>query len=346
MPDVTLMEAVWAGNAEVLDERLKEGEEVDWGARRGDSGHLPPLHHAARHGHTAVVKLLLGAGAEVDAVNKYGSTPLHFAPGNGNGHLHIAELLLQAGADVNTVNEYGWTPLHFAAEYGSLDLAELLLQAGAEVNAVGRHGLTPLHFAAGYGNLDFAELLLQAGADVNAVDEDGWTPLRFATCGHLALVKLLCSYGATRNGEEVEKATDWGHPETAAWLTSTADYTTPLHYILPPNDLIPPPRARALLRAGADIRAARTAGGPTPLRLARQLEAEGNAPDGSTARLILRAAGPWTRETHELFPAERRAEACSLVVSIGHLHARRCKGSGYPERVDFSALVLGYAVSR
>eukprot|EP00665_Eupelagonemidae_sp_cell47_P003840 gene3841-biopygen9131 len=32
MPDVTLMEALWAGNAEVLDERLKEGEEVDWGA--------------------------------------------------------------------------------------------------------------------------------------------------------------------------------------------------------------------------------------------------------------------------------------------------------------------------
>jgi ankyrin repeat protein len=313
LASVTLMEAVWTGDARVLAVRLAEGGRVDWGARSNHHG-WPPLHQTVYHRRTAVAKLLLGAGAEVDETD-----------------------------------ESGWMPLHSAADYGHLDIAELLLQAGADVNAVTKYGNTPLHFAT-CGHLALVKLLLQAGADVNAASNAGDTPLHFnvvnAAEGHLALVKLLCSYGATRNGKEVEKATGYGWHGTAAWLTSTADYTTALHYILPPNDLVPPPRARALLRAGADIRAARTEDGPTPLRLARQLEAEGNAPDGSTARLILRAAGPWTRETHELFPAERRAEACSLVVSIGHIHARRCKGSGYPERVDFSALVLGYAISR
>jgi hypothetical protein len=126
----------------------------------------------------------------------------------------------------------------------------------------------------------------------------------------------------------------------------TADLITALHYIVPPNDLVPPPRARALLRAGADINAARGANGTTPVHPARELEAEGNAPDGSTARLILRAAGPWTRETHGLFPDKRRAEACSLVFSICHIHARRCVGTGFPEMQDFAALVLKYAITR
>jgi hypothetical protein len=213
---------------------------------------------------------------------------------------------------------------------------------------------TALHRAANNGHAEVAKLLLEAGAEVNIDNDDGESPLlRAARRGRLNLVKLLCSYGAKRRGNEGAAAgaaalqgNHPGHNAVVAWLLDTADLITALHYIVPPNDLVPPPRARALLRAGADLNAARGANGSTPVHLARELEAEGNAPDGSTARLILRAAGPWTRETHSLFPDKRRAEACSLVFSICHIHARRCVGTGFPEMQDFAALVLKYAITR
>ena len=272
------LQAVWAGDACALATLLENGGEIKWSALKWTrSGWAPPLHYAARHGHTAVAKLLLGAGGRVNSRTEDGETALFFA--TMAGHTDTVEMLLQAGADV---------------------------EGGAS-----RHGYRPLNTA--------------------------------ACCGELELVKLLCSHGARRTGGEGKAAAKRGHLETAAWLAATADYTTTLHYVA--LDLVPPTRARVLLRAGASLHAGR-AGGATPLSLARELEAQGKAPSGSTAWLILRAAGPWTRETHGLFPDKRRAEACSLVFSICHIHARRCVGTGFPEMQDFAALVLKYAITR
>ena len=120
------MKAVWTGDADSLATRLKEGGKVDWGARRNG---WPPLHHATRGDHTAVAKLLLGAGAEVHETGVRGFTPLHIAA--ARGHLDIAELLLQAGADVNAVNTYGYTPLVYAARASQLDIVKLLCSHGA-----------------------------------------------------------------------------------------------------------------------------------------------------------------------------------------------------------------------
>ena len=67
------------------------------------------------------------------------------------------------------------------------------------------------------------------------------------------------------------------------------------------------------LRGGADLRAAATgADAPTPLSLAERLRAEGSAPAGSAADLVLRAAEPWSPQTHQLFPSEARARAVEL----------------------------------
>ena len=45
-------------------------------------------------------------------------------------------LLIANGADVNAKNKFGWTPLHHAAEYDHKELAELLIAKGADVNAL------------------------------------------------------------------------------------------------------------------------------------------------------------------------------------------------------------------
>jgi ankyrin repeat protein len=60
--------------------------------------------------------LLLQAGAEVDAKNAYGSTPLHVACAARASPACMA--LVQAGADVNAVNNGGWTALHYALRGG------------------------------------------------------------------------------------------------------------------------------------------------------------------------------------------------------------------------------------
>jgi ankyrin repeat protein len=64
------------------------------------SGGSTALHHAAWRGHADVVKLLLQAGADVNAKTRSNSeTPLHLAA--MHGHTDVIQLLLQAGADVN-----------------------------------------------------------------------------------------------------------------------------------------------------------------------------------------------------------------------------------------------------
>ena len=71
------------------------------------------LIKAAKEGNIEAVKQHLAAGTDVNAKNKYGSTPLHYAA--REGYKEIAELLIANGADVNAKYFDGPTPLHFAA---------------------------------------------------------------------------------------------------------------------------------------------------------------------------------------------------------------------------------------
>ena len=94
-----------------------------------------------------------------------GTTALHWAAYHND--TDTAELLVQAGADVNARNRYGIPPLSLACTNGSGALIGLLLGAGAEANAVLEGGETVLMTAARTGNLESVEALLAGGADVN-----------------------------------------------------------------------------------------------------------------------------------------------------------------------------------
>ncbi len=99
-------------------------EETDWRLER-------PLHWASRRGSAGVVGHVLGRGVEIDPVNKNGLTPLAFCI--EGGHIDSSRLLLDAGADVNAPGGYsGGRLLHRAVVIRSLPLVELLLEHGAE----------------------------------------------------------------------------------------------------------------------------------------------------------------------------------------------------------------------
>jgi len=175
-----------------------------------------PLHLAAEQGQTALVELLLGKGADVNARQIQGWTPLGLAA--QNGHLETVKILLDKGADVNSKSKSGLTPLHTAVSKGHRNVVELLLSKGAEVNSKSNNGRTPLHTAAYQNQQEIAELLLAAGADPKIKDIEGKTPIDFATgFGNITMAKLLA--------KTTESHPAGGQPETSADLPTDGVYS-------------------------------------------------------------------------------------------------------------------------
>jgi len=120
---------------------------------------------AAKKGDVAAVQHLLGIDkALVDARDKDGSTPLHCAA--WKGHAAVAKVLLQAGADVNarSRNEhYGDTPLHAAAHGNQAAVVKLLIDNGAKLGAKNQGGRTPLGETEWHNASAAAKLIRAAG---------------------------------------------------------------------------------------------------------------------------------------------------------------------------------------
>ena len=107
-----------------------------------------------------------------------------------------AEWLIANGAEVNARDENGWTPLHTAAAREAPEVAKLLIERGADVNARDPIDSTPLHGAAVVNALEVAKLLIVNGAEVNAQETDGATPVDYAReHSHDAMRELLEMHG-------------------------------------------------------------------------------------------------------------------------------------------------------
>ena len=110
--DPALLDAARSGDAAAVRSLLREG--ADPNAARGDG--MSALHLAAEGGSLEVVRVLIDAGARVEATTSIGGyTPLHVA--SANAHAPVVEALLDAGADPEVVTtNTGVTPLHLAAK--------------------------------------------------------------------------------------------------------------------------------------------------------------------------------------------------------------------------------------
>ncbi|TWT44404.1 Ankyrin repeats (3 copies) [Phycisphaerae bacterium RAS1] len=118
--------------------------------------------------------------------------PLHVAAAGGN--IEYVERLLKKGANPNARDAGGKTPLHWAAwlKGGVEKAGTALIEGGADVNARAKNGATPLHVAAQAGNATAVKILLKHGADPVARDDSGATPERWARDGgHKAVIELL-----------------------------------------------------------------------------------------------------------------------------------------------------------
>jgi hypothetical protein len=157
---------------------------------------------AAYGNHLDVARLLVGAGADVDAKDDSQQSAYLIATSEVGDDPRLLELTLAAGADVQAKDRFNGTGLIRAAERGFPRVVARLLRAGVEIDHVNRLGWTALHEAVilgtgGPAHTEVVRLLLVAGADRDIPDRDGVRALTHARrLGHEAIVRLL-SQGQT-----------------------------------------------------------------------------------------------------------------------------------------------------
>ncbi len=152
-----------------------------------------------------LVSNLLAKGANVNAVDMTGDTPLRAAddfdwtlnPILVSQNEEFVRRLIAAGADVNTHDVNGMTPLIMAAQYGDVGVVQYLLDHGANIGSRDHILGSSALLRADLKHLDLIKLLLDHGADVNDHDVGGTSVLMEATKDHrLATMRLLLSRGA------------------------------------------------------------------------------------------------------------------------------------------------------
>lgn len=351
--DLRLAEAV--KNRDMASVRVLLTQHVDVDARLPDG--TTALHWAAHWDNLEAAGLLIAVGAQVNATDDYGVTPLSLACTNGSGAM--IETLLKAGANPNLALPTGETPLMTAARTGNVDAVRALLERGADVSAVeASRGQDALMWAAAEGHAEVARLLTEQGADAHARSKTGFTPLLFAAQkADRDTTRVLLGAGVSVNeagsngATALVVATTGGHTAFAELLLDHgADPNlgpgfTPLHVVARHEEpdisddggLEKLEFIKLLLARGADPNARATrapAGvgtvGATPFFLAAW------AADVDTMRLLLGAGAdpmlPTTGGTTPLMAAagflhsaggentseDRALEAVKLCVELGH----------------------------
>jgi hypothetical protein len=152
-------------------------------------GITQPLAEAASWKRIEIMKILLKVGAKVDGLDSRGST---YLASYGFFDTRVERLLLGAGANLNARDDEGATALMHASGFGYEEAVRLLIEHGANLNLKDNKGRTALMHAAAGLYVDAIPELLRSGADLYARDLDGKTALDIAqAAGHDVAVGLL-----------------------------------------------------------------------------------------------------------------------------------------------------------
>lgn len=169
-PDEALLRSAGMGLVDGIEAALARGAQVDATDTRGHT----PLMKAAERGHQGAINLLLKQKADVRRLATDGRTT---ALGLAVGDFATAKLLIEGGAPADTQGTRGSTALINAADSGLVDRVTFLLQRGASVDLKNDDGNTALYFAATSGQVEVVKLLLQRGADPDSVNKSAQTPI-------------------------------------------------------------------------------------------------------------------------------------------------------------------------
>lgn len=312
--DPPILLSAFGGSVEVAELLLDNGANMN---SRSDIGRLP-MHEAAQYDSIDLMRFFLSRDADPNATDSYNNAPIHFAESpecikvlldagadvdakdyTGDTALYLwnmpiletVRILHSYGADIQTRNDNGETPINYAITRKNGELLDALINAYGidslsvfDIASIGdlhvlktrisenpsmfhatdryRKNKSLLHYAAEANELEIAKYLVESGIEVDVLDDDGETPLfSAAASGEADVLRYLLSKGANPNA----KGSRWSH--------------TPLHRASASDNI---EGARILIQYGADINARETECDETPLRLVESNE---------MGQLLMRAGG-------------------------------------------------------
>ncbi len=221
----------WAavrGDAKIAQALINSGAEIDIKDKEGET----PLHIAGTRRKIDFAKCLLKNGAALEIDNNYKRTPLIVAA-RETGGIEMIKALVEGGANVNATDFFGDTPLGLAAWRGFEDIVDYLLNKGAQISTDEKVSIKlmtyaadkrleqlyqelirkggdaflsqlknqpALHWAAAGGSVEIVGDLLKRSFKINETDAYHWAPLHYAAySGRLKAAKLLLDQGADIN---------------------------------------------------------------------------------------------------------------------------------------------------
>ncbi|HOS99877.1 MAG TPA: ankyrin repeat domain-containing protein [Acidobacteriota bacterium] len=246
-----------------------------------------PLHLAAMNDRTEAVVALLRKGAAIEARDDYQRTALILCA-RERGQAATGRVLIEAGADVNAVDKFGSSALGLAAWRGKQEFVDLLLGHGARlpeapaerrqlIAEAASHGLTRLfqrlagwipeledatdgvvllNSAASGGSAEIVSALLAKGCDPARADRFGWTPLHYAARdGRTEAARMLIQRGAPLDARTLMGQTAYNVAReremaaTAALLAERGADTAAIRFPVLEGDFLsqPPPKDQAEL---------------------------------------------------------------------------------------------------
>ena len=178
-----LWTALILGQYDLANRLIYRGANINDSRKIDDDPVTTFVHYAAETGDVQGMRLLIKHGANCNACDSQGRTPLHWAVKTGD-YPDVVEVLINEAAVVDARDVIQRTPLHLAVKNQFDESAQKLIARGASTEAVDIEGMTMLHTyftrSGNYENLSMVKMLISRKVNIDAKNIDGCTALRLA----------------------------------------------------------------------------------------------------------------------------------------------------------------------